>query len=97
MKPGTTTWSTPACGSTPGTSSSRLKFDDIGLYQAIREVKQGSLVCQACNLDNRNTTGKPKQTPIPDQPMESVAVDIFSMPKVHIGKEVFDFVVLCVD
>ena len=36
-------------------------------------------------------------TPIPDQPMESVAMDVFSMPEVHIRKQVFDSVVLCVD
>ena len=34
---------------------------------------------------------------MPDQPMESVAMDVFSMPEVHIGKETFDCVVLCVD
>ena len=34
---------------------------------------------------------------MPDQPMENVAMDVFSMPEVHIGKETFDCVVLCVD
>ena len=29
--------------------------------------------------------------------MESEAIDVFSMPEVHIGKETFDCVVLCVD
>ena len=31
--------------------------------------------------------GKAQWTPVPDQPMESVAMDVFSMPEVHIGKE----------
>ena len=35
--------------------------------------------------------------PIPDRLMESVAMDIFSMPEVHIGKGFFHCVVLCVD
>ena len=35
--------------------------------------------------------------PVPDQPMESVAMDVFSMPEVHIGKETLDCVVLCMD
>ena len=34
---------------------------------------------------------------MPDQPMQSVAMDVFSMPEVHIGKETSDCVVLCVD
>ena len=34
---------------------------------------------------------------MPDQPMESVAMDVFPMPELHIGKETFDCVVLCVD
>ena len=41
--------------------------------------------------------GEAQWTPVPDQPMESVAMDVFSMPEVHIGKETFDCVVLCVD
>ena len=41
--------------------------------------------------------GEAPWAPIPDQPMQTVAVDIFSMPEVQIGKEVFDCVVLCVD
>ena len=34
---------------------------------------------------------------IPDKPMEGVAMDILSMPEVHIGKECFHWVVLCMD
>ena len=75
----------------------RFEIDDIGLYSAIKRVKKGSLVCQACNPDNRNVRGEARCTPIPDQRMESVVMDIFSIPEVHIGKEVFDCVVLCVD
>ena len=36
-------------------------------------------------------------SPVPDQPMESVAMDVFSMPEVYIGKETFDCLVLGVD
>ena len=35
--------------------------------------------------------------PIPDQPMGSVAMDVFSMPEVQIGRLYFNCVVLCVD
>ena len=72
-------------------------IDEIGLYTVIKQVKKGCSVCQACNPDNRNVRGEGQWTPIPDQPMESVAMEVFSMPEVHIGKEVFDCVVLCVD
>ena len=75
----------------------RFEVDDIGLYNAIKQVKKGCSVCQACNPDNRSHQGEAQWTPIPDQPMESVAMDVFSMPEVHIGKEAFDCVVLCVD
>ena len=75
----------------------RFDIDQIGLYTAIKKVRKGCSVCQACNPDNRNVKGEAQWTPVPDQPMESVAMDVFSMPEVHIGKETFDCVVLCVD
>ena len=75
----------------------RFKIDQISLYNAIKKVRKGCSVCQACNPDNRNVKGEAQWTLVPDQRMESVAMDVFSMPKVHIGKETFDCVVLCVD
>ena len=75
----------------------RFEIDHIVLYTAIKKVRKGCSVCQACNPDNRNVKGEAQWTPVPDQPMESVAMDVFSMPEVHIGKETFDCVVLCVD
>ena len=75
----------------------RFKIDQISLYNAIKKVRKGCSVCQACNPDNRNVKEEAQWTPVPDQPMESVAMDVFSMPEVHIGKETFDCVVLCVD
>ena len=75
----------------------RFKIHEIGLCNAIKQVKKGCSVCQACNHDNRNVEGEAQRTPIPDQHLESVAMDVFSMPEVHIGIEVFDCVVLCVD
>ena len=75
----------------------QVEIDAISLYNAIKQIKKGCSVCQACNLDNANVQGEAQWTPIPDQPMEGVAMDVFSMPEVDIGKEVFDCVVLCVD
>ena len=75
----------------------RFKMDDIGLYNAIKQVKKGCSVCQACNPDNQNVQGEAQWTPIPDQRMKSVAMDVFPMPEVHIVIEVFDCLVLCLD
>ena len=74
----------------------RFEIDKIGLYNAIKQVKKGCSVCQVCNLDNRNVKGEAQWRPFPDQPMESVAMDVFSMPEVHIGKEFLDCEVLSV-
>ena len=75
----------------------RFEIDHIVLYTTIKKVRKGCSVFEACNPDNRNVKGEAQWTPVPDQPMESVAMDVFSMPEVHIGKETFDCVVLCVD
>ena len=75
----------------------RFEIDQIGLYNGIKKVRKSCSVCQACNPDNSNVTGEAQWTLVPTQPMESVAMDIFFMPEVHIGNETFDCVVLCVD
>ena len=75
----------------------RFKIDEFGLYNDIKQNKKGCSVCQACNPDNHTVKGEAQWTPIPDQPILSVAIDFFSMSEVHIGKEVFDCLVLCVD
>ena len=74
-----------------------FEIDQISLYSPIKKVRKGCSVCQACNPDNRNIKGEARWTPVPDQPMESAAMDVFSMPEVHIGKETFDCVVRCAD
>ena len=35
----------------------RFEIDQIGLYNAIKKVRKGCSVCQACNPDNRNVRG----------------------------------------
>jgi hypothetical protein len=41
--------------------------------------------------------GKYEMTPIPDAPLISVCVDIFSLPEVEWGDNIYDAAVLCVD
>ena len=36
----------------------RFKIDQISLYNAIKKVRKGCSVCQACNPDNRNVKGE---------------------------------------
>ena len=69
-----------------------LEMDDIGIYNAIKRVKKGGSVCQACNPYDRNVKGEAQRTVMCDQPM-----DLFCMPEVRIGKDVLDCVFLCVD
>ena len=64
-----------------------FKFYQISLYSAIKKVRKRCSVCQACNPDNRNVKREAQWTLVPDQPMESVAMDVFPMPEVHIGQE----------
>ena len=44
----------------------RFEIDQIGLYSAIKKVRKGCSVCQACNPDNRNVKGEAKWTPVPE-------------------------------
>ena len=47
----------------------RFEINQIGLYNAIKKVRKGCLVCQACNPDTRNVNREAQSTPVPDQPM----------------------------
>ena len=44
----------------------RFKINEIGLYNANKQVKKGCSVRQACNADNQNAKGKAKWTTISD-------------------------------
>ena len=75
----------------------RFKIDETGLDGAIRQVTQGCSVCQACNPHNHIVEKQLQWMLISDKLMESKPTDVFSMPKLHIGKEGFNRVALCVD
>ena len=75
----------------------RFHIDEIGLYNAIKQVNKGYSVCQACDSDNLEVKEETQWTPILDQPMESVAMYVFPIPEVRIEKKVFGCVVPCVD
>ena len=46
---------------------------------------------------NRSHVAEADWTPVPEVPMESVAIDKFTMLAVRQGKEIYDCVVVCVD
>ena len=41
----------------------RFEIDHIVLYTAIKKVRKGCSVCQACNPDNRNVQGRTPMDP----------------------------------
>ena len=74
-----------------------FKMDEIGLYNAVKQVKKAWLFCQVCSHHNRNVKGEAQWSPISDQPIESVAIDFFSVCEVHSRNEVLDCMVPSVD
>ena len=54
-------------------------------------------VCQACSWPNRSRQGEQEWAVVPDEPMQSVALDVFSMPAVKDATGTYDCVVVCVD
>ena len=65
--------------------------------ELLNKVKSHCKVCAACSPVNYSLAGDQQWTPIPDRPMESVSMDVFSMPEVEVGKDTYDCVVIVVD
>ena len=68
-----------------------------GARELLNKVKSHCQVCAACNPANGSLAGDQQWRPIPDRPMESVGMDVFSMPQVKVGKDKYDCVVIVVD
>ena len=60
-------------------------------------VKGGCVVCQASDQPTFQIKGKYKFTPIPEAPMISVCLDVFSMPPVQWQANFYDCMLVCVD
>ena len=67
------------------------------LRNIAQRIKQGCAVCQACDPPNWAGKGKYEMTPIPEAPLISVCVDIFSLPEVEWEDNIYDSAFLCVD
>ena len=70
----------------------RFLFTD-GNRGPLNRVKDACPVCAACNPANYSL----HWTPIPNNPMESVSMGVFSMAKVTVGKAKYDYVEIIVD
>ena len=63
----------------------------------VHYVVQGCHVCQACQPPTWRAKGHMDSTPVIDQPMTSVCMDIFSMPTEKWQGQMYDAILLCVD
>ncbi len=60
-------------------------------------VKRGCVVCQACEHPNWAMKGRYDMTPIPEAPLTTVCVDIFTLSETVWQINTYDALVLCVD
>ena len=74
----------------------RFLFPDRA-RELLSKVKRHCKVCAPCNPANYSLAGHQKWTQIPDRPMESVSIDVFSIPELEVGKDTYDCVVIDVD
>jgi hypothetical protein len=70
--------------------------DEKGAQKFCQNVCKKCAVCQ-CSSRGETLKGPIESTPIPPAPMTSVAIDLFKMPQVLCGGEVFDMMAVCVD
>jgi hypothetical protein len=76
----------------------RYQWPDPSLIQGLaQKVRRECVVCQACEHPNWSVKTPIVPTPVPTHVMSSVALDIFSLPRVEWQGETFDSLLLCVD
>ena len=63
----------------------------------VAKIRRHCLVCQACQAPNWDMRQAIAMTPIPPRVMESVALDVFSMPRTEWQGETYDAFLMCVD
>ena len=74
----------------------RFKFPP-GYCALLDKYCSDCAVCRATKSPNHSTAGNPVYTAIPEAPMRSVAMDVFTMPEVTVEGETYDCVILPVD
>ena len=71
--------------------------DSLRLWEATREVRRKCVTCQVCEPPNWSTSLPISPTPVPDQIMTSVSLDVFALPQVQWDGKKFDSLLVCVD
>ena len=71
--------------------------DTTGHDRVLRRVRKACPVCEACNPANHSLDEDEAWALIPEVAMALVSTDVFSMPKVTVGKSVYNCVVLVRD
>ena len=74
----------------------RFKFPPE-YYALLDKYCSDCAVCQATKSPNHSTAGNLVYTAIPEDPMRSVAMDVFAMPEVTVEGDTYDCVILAVD
>ena len=69
----------------------------LSIMEVAQRVRRECITCQACDPPNWNTRAPLVPTPIPRHIMTSVALDIFSLPRVEWRGKTFDSMLVCVD
>ena len=73
------------------------EWADLDLaWKQCQEIPRQCEICQATQRP-RSTKGPPQFTPIPDQIMANVALDLFRLPPVVHDEKTFDTIAVCVD
>lgn len=67
------------------------------LVECAKVVRQGCVVCQACEPPNWSTKLPITPTPVPNHVMTSVSLDVFALPSAVWQGEAYDSLLLCVD
>ena len=69
----------------------------LSIMEVAQRVRRECITCQACDPPNWNTRAPLVPTPILRHIMTSVALDIFSLPRVEWRGKTFDSMLVCVD
>ena len=67
------------------------------LRHLLGEVKGQCQTCQACAAPNWSTHGPIEMNWVPERCMSSVALDLFSLPRIEFGGMNYDSLLVCVD
>ena len=74
----------------------RLLFPP-GYYAVLKRYCKACAVCRATKHPNQSTAVNPVYTAIPESPMRSISMDVFTLPEVPVEGEVFDCIILAAD